>query len=135
MSEWAHAMSRVREPEVSELREEVRKEESWRVRRLGDELDQLIKLVSWARESLQNELMDGLGYKKLGMSDTDLRKLKDLTATVNSAVESKIRYDKAQKGLAESMTPEEERAAVIAYVKSLEPDDYTELMSHLVRKK
>ena len=122
-----------RELEVDTLREDVRAQENWRVRRLGDELDQLIKLVSWARESLQNELYEGMGYKKLGISEKDLRRLKDLTTTVNSAVEAKIRYDKAQKGLADTMTPEEERAAVIAYVKSLEPEEYTELLGQIKR--
>ena len=120
--------------EVPTLRRQVRDEEAWRVRRLGDELDALIKLVAWARESLQNELYEGMGYKKLAISEKELRKLKDLTATVNSAVEAKIRYDKAQKGLAEAMTPEEERAAVIAYVKSLDPEPYAAIMAQLKRK-
>ena len=122
-----------KEYEVETLRNQVRREESFRIQRLGDELDQLIKLVSWARESLQNELYSGMGYRKEALVESDLRKLKDLTTTVNSAVEAKIKWDKAQKSLAEAMTPEEERSAVIAYIKSLDLEKYKELMGRVKR--
>jgi hypothetical protein len=114
-------------------RERVRRDESFRIQRLGDELDQLIKLVSWARESLQNELYTGMGYRKEALGESDLRKLKDLTTTVNSAVEAKIKWDKSQKSLADSMTPEEERAAVVAYIKSLDLEQYREFMVRVKR--
>ncbi len=98
----------------------VVKERDWRVTRLGDELDKLLKLITWARECIENELTEGMGTKKMGLTDKDIRKIKDLSATMNSAVEAKIRFDKAQKQLAESMTPEEEFAAVAAYIKTLD---------------
>lgn len=101
-------------------KEQVKTDRDWRVTRLGDELDKLLKLITWARECLDNELMEGLGHKKLGISDKDLRKIKDLAATMNSAVEAKIRFDKAQKQLSESMTPEEEYSAVFQYLKTLD---------------
>lgn len=102
------------------VKETAVKERDWRVTRLGDELDKLIKLITWARECLDNELMGGMGHKKLGIGDKDIRKIKDLAATMNSAVEAKIRFDKAQKQLADTMTPEEEFDAVVAYIKSLD---------------
>lgn len=88
--------------------------------RLGNEIERMIKLVSWARECLENELIGtGLGYKKMGISEKDVQKLKNLTAAVEQAANTKIRYDKAAKELAASMTPEEEYEAVWAYCLAL----------------
>lgn len=113
---------RMPSPTLEEAKDKVRAEVNYRSARLGDELDKLIKLITWARECLDNELMSGLGHKKMGISDKDVLKIKNLAATMNSAVEAKIRYDKAQKQLAESMTPEEEYQAVVSYIKSLTPE-------------
>lgn len=105
--------------DTNEARAKAVLDHKHRVVRLADELDKLIKLVTWARESVEAELFSGLGYKKEGLLDKDLKKIKDLSATWNSVVEAKIRFDKAAKQMADSMTPEEERSAVIAYLKSL----------------
>lgn len=90
--------------------------------RLQDELDRVIKLLSWSRECLEGELTKGLGYKKILLSDADLRKLKDLTLSMNTAVRAKIAYDEAQKRLADSMTPEEEFESVCSYIRTLDRD-------------
>lgn len=116
------------------VKETAVKERDWRVTRLGDELDKLIKLITWARECLDNELMSGMGHKKLGIGDKDIRKIKDLAATMNSAVEAKIRFDKAQKQLADTMTPEEEFEAVVAYAKSLDQEHYVRLSQRIRRR-
>lgn len=107
----------------------------WRVVRLSEELDKFIKMVAHCREALDNELMSGLGYKKLAIGDKDLRKVKDLGATFNSAVEAKIRFDKAQKSLQAAMTPQEEREAVITYLKSLPYEDRNAIFKRATRKK
>jgi len=99
--------------------------------RMGDEINETIKLVRWARECITNELHEGLGAKKLGISDKDLAKLNKLAEMVNSMTNAKIRFDQAQKKLADSMTPDEEKAAVVAYVKSLPDADRAYLIQEL----
>lgn len=102
-----------------------------RAKRLGDELERLVKLVSWARECLENEFQSGLGYKQMTLAKGDLTKLKDLASTMNSAVDAKIRFDKASKQLAESMTPEEEFESVMTYLRSLSLDKMRDAIQRL----
>ncbi len=103
---------------VDELRTKAKEELKDRSIRLADELDKMIKLFVMAREALENEMFSGLGYKKEGIGEKDVKKLKDLTLGLNSVVEVKIKYDKAAKQLAATMTPAEERDAVVAYLKA-----------------
>lgn len=115
----------------NEMRENVREHYEKMVVRLQDELDRLIKMYTWARESLENEMFSGMGYKKLTLGEKDIKKLKELTVGINNLVESKIKYDKAQKQLAASMTPAEERDAVIKYIVSLPGEARHELRAML----
>lgn len=87
--------------------------------RIQDELDALVKIFSHMRESLQNEMFEGLGYKKAGVLPSLLKPAESLTKMMTSMVDAKIRFDKAAKVMADQMTPEEERAACMKYVKSL----------------
>lgn len=88
--------------------------------RLQDEMDRLIKMYAFQREALENEMVSGMGYKKMGADDKFLRKLKELTIGMSNLVEIKIKYDKAQKSLIASMTPAEEEDAVFKYIMSLD---------------
>ena len=118
---------------VEELRADAIKQHEKMVVRLGDELDGLLKLVSHQREGLQAEMMDGMGYKKLGADMGVLRKLKELSAMFGHLTDAKIRYDKSMKQLADTMTPDEERAAVKGYIQSLEKADRGRFLTELVR--
>ncbi len=100
--------------------------------RIEDELDKLINMFSHAREALENEMNSGLGSKRLALSEKDVKKLKELTVGMNSLVESKIRYDKSRKAMAEVMTPAEERKAVVTYIRSLSVEDKATLRRQLV---
>lgn len=91
-----------------------------RVIRMEDELQRMIRLVAHARESLESEMLSGLAYKKSGVPENDLKRLKELTSSFNSLTDAKIRLDKTAKDRAANLTPEEERAAVVTYVKALE---------------
>jgi hypothetical protein len=104
-----------------------------RVVRLGDELDEMIKIVSFQRESLSNELHDGLAYKQLGADMLVLKKTKELSAVFNSITDAKIRFDKSMKQLADTMTPEEERDAVKQYIKSLGRAERGDLLKIMVK--
>ena len=103
--------------------------------RIEDELDKLINMFSHAREALENEMNSGLGAKRLALSEKDVKKLKELTVGMNSLVESKIRYDKSRKALAEVMTPNEERRAVVTYIRSLSYEARAELRALLIEHK
>lgn len=113
---------------VEELRENAKADQEHLVTRLQDELDRMIKMFAHAREAVNNEMMDGLGYKKMGLSEKDMKKLVSLADLAASVVATKIRFDKALKDMANRMTPAEEKAAVIAYIKSCEAQDRGEII-------
>src|SRR6476469_7271833 len=95
--------------------------------RLENELDALINMFAWARKSLENELQSGLGSKQMALTEKDTKKLKELALGMSTAIESKIRWDKAKRDLAKNMTPQEEMAAVIAYIVNLKDEDKQQL--------
>lgn len=113
------------------MRENVRNHYEKAAVRLQDELDRLIKMYTFAREALENELFSGMGYKQMALGDKDIKKLKELTVGINNLVESKIKYDKAQKQLTAAMSPEEEMVAVVKYICALEPADKARLRERL----
>lgn len=90
--------------------------------RLQDELDKLLKIFSHMRQCFESEMTDGLGYKKIGITPVLLKNAVELGKLMTSLVDSKIRYDKAKKQLADDMTPEEEELACLTYLKSLSGD-------------
>lgn len=96
--------------------------------RLQDELDSLIKIFSHMRQSFENEMMDGLGYKKMALTDTQVKQGAALSKMMTEMVMCKIRWDKAAKQMADSMTPEEEREAVMKYIKTLTPEEQRTLV-------
>lgn len=101
--------------------EKALKKHNISVVRLQDELDHLIKIFSHMRECFENEMMDGLGYKKLALTAKQIGQGGELAKMMTAVVAAKIRFDKAAKQMADSMTPEEERNACLKYVQSLEP--------------
>lgn len=93
------------------------------ITRLKEELDNAIKLVVHARESLDNELDSEWAQKKLSVDKAFLGKLKELTASFNSLTEAKIRLDKAEKAMEEDMSPQEEYEAVLRYLADMDFND------------
>lgn len=103
------------------------------VKRIGDELDRMIKMAAFMREALQNEMFSGLGYKQMGVSEKDLKKMKEAAAIFDTLTSAKIRYDKSMKQLTDSMTPAEERAAVITYIKAQNFEDRKYILQEVHR--
>lgn len=99
--------------------------------RLENELDSLINMFAFARKSLENELLSGLGASQRALSDKDAKKLKELALGMSTAVECKIRWDKAKKELAKNMTHQEEMDAVVAYIVNLSTEDANRLRDKL----
>ncbi len=95
--------------------------------RLENELDDLIRMFAFARKALENEMQSGITPGKHGLREDITKKLKELTIGMSSMVECKIRYDKAKKQLAKDMTPEEEMAAVVAYIANLSSEEWIKL--------
>lgn len=100
------------------------------VTRIENELDSMIKMFAFARQALENEMMDGLGFKQHGLTDVFPRKLKELTMGMNSLVETKIKWDKAKKVLGEQLTEVEEMDACVQYILSL-----TDIERHALRER
>lgn len=117
--------------EPEEKREKAKASHEHMVTRLQDELDRMIKLLSHAREATENELFEGLGYKKLALTDKDLKKLNGLADLAKSVVDTKVKFDKAMKAMADRMTPAEEKAAVVAYLKACEAQDRADIINRI----
>lgn len=101
--------------------------------RMQDELDRMIKLFSWARECMENELYTGglSPGRKLALTDKDLKKLKELSMMCENLVGAKVRFDKASKAMADTMSPAEEKAAVIAYIKACDYQDRADIIRRI----
>lgn len=99
--------------------------------RLEDELEAMIKLAAMQREALKNEMFSGMAYKQQAADAKGIKALKDLTAAYNSLTDSKVRLDKTAKERAAKMTPDEEREAVVTYIKSLPATERTQLLRRL----
>jgi hypothetical protein len=115
------------DPDVK--RERVKADTVRMVVRMADELDEMLKLANWARTALFNELTDGMGYTKVGISDKGIKKLGELAKIFSSMTSAKIQFDKAQKAMADSMSPREEQEAVVAYLKAVEPQVRADIIS------
>lgn len=120
--------------EVDKTRESARAAYEKLVLRLQDELDRLIKMYAWTREAMERSMFEGMGYKQLDVDEKSVKKLKELTIGMNSLVETKIKWDKAQKQLAATMTPAEEMAAVMTYIEALDGEARHSLRSRLAEK-
>ncbi len=99
--------------------------------RLQDELDSLIKIFSHMRECFENEMMEGLGYKKMAVTQKQLAQASELAKIMTAVVAAKIRFDKAAKQMADMMTAEEEREAVTKYVQSMSVEDRARWVDNL----
>jgi hypothetical protein len=115
-------------PEPEELRLQAHHREKSAVARIQDELDAMIALTNHLREAYQWEINDGMGYKRQGVAESIVKKGVQLASMMDTLVKTKIAYDKAQKALSETMTPAEERAAVVAFIKGLEAVDRSNLL-------
>lgn len=98
------------------------------------ELDRYIKLAQHARECLENSFNSGMGHKQMGLSETDLKGLSNLSIALDRIVASKIKYDKHMKSFAEQMTPEEELAAIEEHVMSLERDKRSRWLKKIITR-
>lgn len=101
------------------------------VARIQDELDKLIKIFSHMRECFENEMMEGMGYKKMALTDKQIKQGAALAKMMTEMIGAKVRYDKAAKTMADSMTAAEEREAVMKYLQSLPKEDLKSFLSTL----
>lgn len=99
--------------------------------RIADELEKLLKIAKYIRECLEAEITGGLGYKKMGVTDKAVKMFKDLTACMNSVTESQIRFNKAEKDMASKMTPNDEKLAVLKYLKATDADTRRYILKEL----
>lgn len=95
--------------------------------RLVDELQANINIAAWMRDALQNEMNDQFGVDKatgappkVGIDHKLVKTWRDVVAALEALTAAKIKLDASAKKMAESMTAEEELAAVRAYLRSLE---------------
>lgn len=94
--------------------------------RIADEVQANLNLAAWLRVSLENEMGAQFGVgkdgspPKCGVDGKVVQKWRDVVKAFEALTACKVKLDTSAKKLAETMTPEEELAAVRAYVRSLE---------------
>lgn len=84
--------------------------------RMEDVQRNAIKFLAWQLQALENEAMDGMGYKQLAVSGDIVNKTAKLTAAVNSLTESERRLQATRKQRADELSPEEEIEAVFEFL-------------------
>ncbi len=102
--------------------------------RLIDELEEMLKILVWQRETLGNQVKAGFGYKQDTIDLKAVTASKELSMAYTRMVEAQIKLDKHLKAVADMMTPEEEKEAVEKYFQVLETGEAGKLLSKIVDK-
>jgi hypothetical protein len=102
--------------------------------RLIDELEEMLKILVWQRETLGNQVKAGFGYKQDTIDLKAVTASKELSMAYTRMVEAQIKLDKHLKAVADMMSPEEEKEAVEKYFQTLETGEAGKLLSKIVDK-
>lgn len=87
---------------------------------LQNELEDLLKILRFQRETLTNEMVSGMAYRQQDLSESLVTKTSKLTLAYEKALSAKIRLDKHLKDAAAEMTPDEELESVKKYIIDLD---------------
>lgn len=101
--------------------------------RLIDELEEMLKILMFQRETLKRQLTSQLGRQDV----IDLKAVtasKELSMAYTRMVEAQIKLDKHLKAVADMMSVEEEKEAVAKYFQTLETGEAGKLLSKIVDK-
>jgi hypothetical protein len=103
--------------------------------RIADELERYLSVAVWLRNTLEGQMYGTFGatkeVSKVGIAPALTKQWKECVDAFDTLVNAKVRLDKNAKLLSDSMSAEEERAAVIAYIKSIEAKERTLLLAEL----
>lgn len=105
-----------------------------KVVRLEDAARELIKLLGRAIDGLKAELFEGLGYKNPGLSDSQVRRLKEITASFNSASDAQCRLDRTAHMRAKELTAEERKAFTADFILTLPPRERAEWIRDVIKR-
>ena len=96
------------------------------------EIDSLSRLVTFARESMQNELMSGMGYKQQGLRKETAKDLQALSTSLEKLVAMKIKLDQHLDKEADKLTPEQEKDALLEFFAGLTVTDRRIMVRRMV---
>lgn len=100
---------------------------------LRHEIEEMTRLVVYARECMKNELMGGAFAHTQEMLKKNVAKdLQALATSVEKLVGIKIKYDSHLKNEADKLTPEEEQDALVEFFASLTVSDRRAFIRRLV---
>lgn len=89
--------------------------------RIAEEVQANLNLAAWLRECLENQMGAAVGTReKIGVDHKTVQSWRDVVKAIEALTACKIKLDLNSKKMATEMTPDEEKAAVRAYVRSLE---------------
>jgi hypothetical protein len=92
-----------------------------RVVEIGNEIDHLAKLVAWTREGLEKDIYSGKTFH-------DIDRLSKLTRMLSDLVDAKVRLQKSNRELVDSMSREEELKAISRYIRAMESEERVDFL-------
>lgn len=104
-------------------------ERTARALRVRNELGLILELVVNIRVRLEQELADAVSAKFINKEF--VTKLKDLTACYQTLTQCQIQLNKSEKAMEDDMTPAQEKAAVMAFVKALDGSERYDVIHDL----
>ncbi len=99
---------------------------------LMEELDSILRVLKFQRESLVNSMTDGFGFKQMELNPGHAKLGSQLAASYQKAVDAKIKLDKHLRDRAEDMTPAEEVASIEAFIKTMDSTARRKLLISLL---
>lgn len=103
------------------------------------EIERLSRLVTYARESLENSLLGTgntktLGYRQETLGKNDAGAIQALATSMEKLVSIKMKYDKHLKDEADKLTPDEEKAALVEFFAGLSVPERRTMMRRMVTR-
>lgn len=96
------------------------------------EIEKMTRLVVFARECLEKEMMQGMGYKQETLGKSASKDLQALATSLEKLTGIRIKYDQHLKKEADNLTPEEEQDALIEFFATLSVDSRRKFLRRLV---
>ncbi len=87
---------------------------------IREEIDHGIRILSRLREVLEAEINSVLNGPSPGVPKGALTQMKEISSTLNSLADAKVRLEKSAKLMADAMSAEDEESAVRSWIRALD---------------
>ena len=100
---------------------------------LRTEIEKMTRLVVFARESLEKEIVGtGFGHKQEFLGKSSSKDLQALATSLEKLVAIRIKYDQHLSKEADKLTPDEEKDALVEFFASLDVKERRSFLRRMV---